>query len=128
MSKFNAGTVVRWVGNFETQSFTKGNHYLVGGKYHSGPYAINGRTGVIQDDTGNENGHEDQYFELVPDGPVRTKVVKEIVGGDYGKVHVSTYDDTRARIGIDSIMNSKELTDAITTLTAIRDALQEHDK
>lgn len=127
MSKFKIGDKVRITRN--TRGWNKDRIPSAGKEF-----TLSHQTGVWDGEESWGVTDPDCYYrykesemELVV-GPVRTKTVTEIVDGDYGKVHVSTYDETRARIGIDSIMNAKELTDAIATLTAIRDALQEQDK
>ncbi len=123
MSKFKVGDRVRRTNNkVSHRHFTypmKVGDEAVVSKIEGGYIVLEGK--------GEFYTWHDDGFELV-EGPVRIVTRLEIVGGDYGKVHVSTYDDTRARIGIDSIMNAKELTDAIATLAAIRDALQDQDK
>lgn len=68
-------------------------------------------------------------------GPVRTVTRHEIVPGVYGAVVVNAVSSTddRVSLSLDSgivlnhgkaVMTADELTDAIQTLTAIRDAMQ----
>lgn len=69
-----------------------------------------------------------------PSGPVTTVTVKRIVPGVYGRVNVAAVDDgglVQIRMvggheyhGLHTWWTAAELTDAISTLTAIRDAME----
>ncbi len=61
------------------------------------------------------------------EGPVRTVTKKEIVPGVYGAVKVHDPGSEYVRINVDAAMDVDELTDAIETLTQIRDALGENE-
>lgn len=76
----------------------------------------------------------------VPAFPVRTKTVTEIVEGVYGRISIKQQGGDEPRLLI-ALANPgghvemthhgwslNELSEAITNLTAIRDALQEQDK
>lgn len=58
-----------------------------------------------------------------PPSPVRTVTRKEIVPGVYGFVRVHDPGSKYVRINIDAAMSVADLTQAIETLTEIRDAL-----
>lgn len=57
------------------------------------------------------------------EGPVRTVVRKEIVPGVYGAVRIHDPGSKYVRVNVDAAMDRDDLTDAIETLTQIRDAL-----
>lgn len=68
-------------------------------------------------------------------GPVRERAIKEIVPGVYGRVGVSSPYDGKVRVHfvapdyvtaqLGAELTATELTDAIATLTAIRDAMED---
>lgn len=124
MSKFKVGDRVRIVSSLKSHK-----RQFIGTEFtiDKAGYKVNDGEDSWEGPEAPDYVWAESELELVC-SPVRTKMETEIVGGDYGKVHVSTYDDTRVRIGVDSIMNATELSCSIDTLTAIRDALQEQSK
>lgn len=63
-------------------------------------------------------------------GPVRERTIREIVPGTYGRLSITKQEGTRATICLywmdsNTVVQPAELTDAIATLTAIRDAMED---
>lgn len=124
MSKFRIGDKVR-VSNLRPgmnpgKMDTLGHEYIIKG--HAGEF--DGEDSWSVTDVNCYYRYKDSELELL-EGPVRTRTVTEIVEGNYGKVEVGGVDARGGRrIFVSATFVKAELTDAISTLIAIRDALE----
>lgn len=126
MSKFKEGDfLVCKNANDSSQSLTLGKGYRA-------LKGTNSEFVMVEMDNGGIGGMCHWRFRLSDKpNPVRTKTVTEIVPGTYGIVRLSgvIHSTKELNLSIDGSWHSfSAVTDAIATLTAIRDALQEHDK
>lgn len=97
---------------------------------------------LMWDEFGRHCGGNHCPLDLVADadplpatGPVRERTVRDIVPGVYGRVGVSSPYDGKVRVHfvapdyvtaqLGAELTATELTDAIATLTAIRDAMED---
>jgi hypothetical protein len=98
MSEFKSGDVVEYIKESRT-TFTNGNLYTVGGKYHG---TMSGRLGVVSDDLGNPNGLPYEYFHLIHNSPVRTETITRTViePGVYGRLQVIRQRKRDGTIGL----------------------------
>lgn len=130
MAKFKIGDRVRRVG----KPHTKG-HWPVGKEGVISDFAADGFA-ILQDDF--PCMHDPEYLELTetPQGPVRTKTVREIVDGIYNRVKVfNLHGVSDKRIGVrltsnnDNAnmvsMDATELRAAALVLTQLAEALEE---
>lgn len=136
MSKFKVGDKVRCVRDYRG-AFTIGKQYEIGGRFHT---SEDDRCGIVMDDGGSANGHYESYFELVTNSPARIRTVTQIVEGVYGRLSIKQQggDEPRLLIALANLgghvemvhhgWSLDELSEAITNLTAIRNALQEQGK
>jgi hypothetical protein len=92
--------------------------------------AYNGYTWTVEWDTDiGPDCWSDEQLELVSPSPVKARTVYEILPGIYGAIQVQkVYPDGINLYANPGRWSAEDITEAISTLTAIRDALQDQDQ